>query len=98
MQRKNRSRVLSWPSAPAALTRRWKSLKSFAKLFPAGSKVVRCEYDSKDVAVVARKTRSGYEAVVANVSYAKQTVVIKLGKKQHRVVLDRLELKKVIFD
>ena len=80
------------------LTPIYDAMKKFTKLFPAGSKVVRCEYDSKDVAVVARKTRSGYEAVVANVSYAKQTVVIKLGKKQHRVVLDKLELQKVIFN
>ena len=79
------------------LTPIYDALKKFSKLFPAGSRVIRCEYDSKDVAVVARKTRSGYEAVVANVSYAKQTVVIKLGKKQHRVVLDKLELQKVMI-
>ena len=79
------------------LTPIYTALKKFAKLFPVGSQVIRCDYDSKDVAIVARKTKSGYEAVVANVSDAPQGVVIKLGKQQKQLTLQKLEIKKVSF-
>ena len=61
------------------LTPIYDALKKFEKLFPTGSKVVRCENPSKEVAAVARKTKSGYEVVVANVSddECAQDVVIK---------------------
>ena len=73
------------------------ALKKFAKLYPAGSKIVRCEYDSKDAAVVARKTKTGYEAVVANVSGDTQQVELKLGRQKKRITLDKLEIKKISF-
>ena len=77
------------------LTPIYDALKKFAKLFPVGSKVVRCEYDSKDVAVVARKTKTGYEAVVANVSNNEQQVTISLGRKQQTATLKKLEIIKL---
>ena len=77
------------------LTPIYDALKKFAKLFPVGSKVVRCEYDSKDVAVVARKTKTGYEAVVANVSNNEQQVTISLGHKQQTATLKKLEIIKL---
>ncbi len=79
------------------LTPIYGALKKFAKLFPAGSRVIRCDYDSKDVAIVARKTKSGHEAVVANVSNEKQEVDIKLGRQKKSVTLDKLEIRKISF-
>ncbi len=58
-----------------------RALKEFAKLFPAGSKVVRLEYDSDDVVAVCRKVGSHYEVVIANVSNEEQEVTIKLKNK-----------------
>ncbi len=62
------------------LTPIYAALKKFNQLYPAGSQIIRCEYDSKDVAAVARKTKSGYEVVVANVSDNEQQVEI--GRKR----------------
>ncbi len=79
------------------LTPIYDALKKFAKLYPAGSKIVRCDYESKDVAAIARKTKTGYEAVVANVSGGEQEVEIKLGKTKKHLKLLPLEIKKLAF-
>jgi glucosylceramidase len=79
------------------LTPIYDALKKFAKLYPAGSKIVRCDYDSKDVAAIARKTKAGYEAVIANVSGGEQEVEIKLGKTKKSLKLQPLEIKKIAF-
>jgi glucosylceramidase len=79
------------------LTPIYDALKKFAKLYPAGSKIVRCDYDSKDVAAIARKTKAGYEAVIANVSGGEQEVEIKLGKIKKSLKLQPLEIKKIAF-
>lgn len=79
------------------LTPIYDALKKLNQLFPAGSRVIRCEYDSKDFAVVARKTTSGYEAVVANVSSNDQTVELKLGQNRQTIALKPLEIRKVIL-
>lgn len=79
------------------LTPIYDALKKFAKLYPAGSKIVRCDYDSKDVAAIARKTKAGYEAVIANVSGGEQEVEIKLGKTKKHLKLLPLEIKKLVF-
>ena len=79
------------------LTPIYDALKKFAKLYPAGSKIIRCDYESKDVAAIARKTKTGYEAVVANVSGGEQEVEIKLGKTKKSLKLLPLEIKKVAF-
>ena len=76
------------------LTPIYDALKKFAKLYPAGSQIVRCDYDSKDVAAVARQTKSGYEAVVANVSGQEQQIILKFGRKEHDFILKPLEIKK----
>lgn len=75
------------------LTPIYAALKKFAKLYPAGSKIIRCDYDSKDVAAVARKTKSGYEVVVANVSDREQQVEV--NKK--RIKLQPLEIQKLLL-
>ena len=75
------------------LTPIYTALKKFAKLYPAGSKIVRCDYDSKDVAVVARKTAKGYEAVVANISDGQQEVAVKLGQKTKTITLQKHDIK-----
>jgi glucosylceramidase len=79
------------------LTPIYDALKKFAKLYPAGSKIVRCDYDSKDVAAIARKTKAGYEAVIANVSGGEQEVEIKLSKTKKHLKLLPLEIKKLVF-
>ena len=58
------------------LTSIYDALKSFAKLLPAGSEIVRVEYDSTDIAAVARKTKNGLEVVAANLSETPQEVLI----------------------
>ena len=62
------------------LTPIYEALKTFAKLFPAGSEIIRCDYDSDDIVAIARKTKNGYEAVVANLTNEDRTVTID-GKK-----------------
>ncbi len=68
------------------------ALKKFTKLYPAGSQIIRCDYDSKDVAAVARKTITGYEVVAANVSDGQQEVVIKLGNKTKTITLQKHDI------
>ena len=75
------------------LTPIYEALRKFAELFPAGSHVIRCDYTSTEVAAVARRTKIGYEIVVANVSDGEQQVVIKLGKKEKHLTLAPLEIK-----
>ena len=79
------------------LTPIYDALKKFAKLYPAGSQIVRCEYESKDIAAVARKTKSGCEVVVANVSGTKQEVVIGLNSTKKTIKLAPLDIKKAIL-
>ena len=59
------------------LTPIYDALKNFAKVFPTGSKVFRCEYDSQDIAAVARKDKTGYVVIAANISNQPQTVTVK---------------------
>jgi glucosylceramidase len=79
------------------LTPIYKALKKFAEMFPAGSKVVRCENSSKNVAVIARKTKSGYEAVVANVSKEEREILVKIGEKEQKITLKPAEIDKISF-
>ena len=80
------------------LTPIYQALKKFVHLFPAGSEVVRCEYDSRDVVAVARKTKIGYDVVVANVSEREQEVMIKLGAKKKRLTLAESEIISVMVE
>jgi cytochrome c-type biogenesis protein CcmE len=68
-------------------------------MFPAGSKVIRCEISSDQVAAVARKVGKNYEVVVANVSDddKNQDVTIRLGGVEKQVSLKKLEIKKFTF-
>ena len=59
------------------LTPIYQALKNFAKIFPAGGKVVRCEYESEDIVVAARKTKSGFILVALNLTDESRTVSIK---------------------
>lgn len=74
------------------LTPIYYALKKVAELFPAGSKVVRCEYKSDDVVAIARKTKSGCKVVVANISNREQNARIKLGKRSAEVVLKESDI------
>ena len=67
-------------------------LKKFTKLFPAESKVIRCEYSSDDVVAIARKTRAGRNVVVANVSNKEQEVVLTLSGKTKKFSLVKSEI------
>ena len=58
------------------LTPIYKALKQFAKFFPAGSEVIRCEFNSRDIVAVARKTKRGYEVVVANLTDSARDITI----------------------
>lgn len=58
------------------LTPIYQALKKFAQLFPAGSEVLRCEYDSKDIVAVARKTKTGCKIVLANLTDQEQEVIL----------------------
>ena len=69
------------------LTPIYHALKKFATLFPAGSEVVRCEYDSDDIVAIVRKTKAGYKVVIANVSNQKQKVEVVLDGKAKELVL-----------
>jgi hypothetical protein len=57
--------------------------------------IIRCDYDSKDVAAVARKTKSGHEVVIANVSGSEQEIEIKLGRTKKSLKLAPLEIEKI---
>lgn len=74
------------------LTPIYTALKIFALLFPVGSEVVRCEYDSKNIVAVARKAERGYRVIVANVSDQEQEVEIKLGKQKKSLHLIGFEI------
>ena len=67
-------------------------LRRFTTLFPAGSKTVRCEYNSDDLVAIARKTKTGYKMVVANVSDKEQEVKIRLDSKNVGIILTKSEI------
>ncbi len=69
------------------LTPIYHALKKIATLFPAGSEVVRCEYDSDDIVAIVRKTKAGHKVVIANVSNQKQKVEVALDGKTKELVL-----------
>lgn len=77
------------------LTPIYYTLKKVVELFPAGSKIVRCEYESDDVVAIARKIKSGYRVVVANMSNQEQKTRIKLGKKSKEIVLKGFDIEGV---
>ena len=81
------------------LTPIYDALKEFARLFPAGSKVLRCECDSDGVAVVARKLSGGAkcELVLANLTPDEQEVECAVGSKHKAVRLAGFELTKISF-
>ena len=66
-----------------------------AEKFPAGSKVVRCEFTSDKIAAIARKTAQGYEVVVANLDYGKRSATIRLGDKEKTISLTDIQIKTV---
>lgn len=74
------------------LTPIYRVLRRFTTLFPAGSKTVRCEYNSDDLVAIARKTKTGYKVVVANVSDKEQEVKIRLDGKNVGIILTKSEI------
>lgn len=74
------------------LTPIYSALKKFAEFFPAGSNVVRCEYDADDIVAIARKTKDGYITIVANVSNRDQEISVKFGKQKKNFRLAKFEI------
>ena len=79
------------------LTPIYEALRKFAKLFPAGSKVIRCKNPSKEVAVIVRKTKTGYTVVLANVSKEPQEILVKMEQKEQKISLKPAEIDKITF-
>ena len=77
------------------LTPIFEALKTFANLFPAGSEVVRCEYRSDDIVVIVRKSKSRYEAVIANISNKEQSIELKLKEKSKQIIVEESEIIRV---
>ena len=73
------------------LTPIYGALKTFAKLFPAGSEIVRCDFDLNQIAAVARRTKTGCDVIVANLTA--EPLEISLGSKI--VALAPSELKSI---
>ncbi len=71
------------------LTPIYEALKNFAKLCPAGSEIVRCDFDSTSVAAIARKAAKGYEVVLVNLTDSPQDITLQLGKKQKTITIER---------
>lgn len=71
------------------LTPIYDALKSFAKLFPAGSEIVRCDFDSNQIAAVARRTKTGCDVIVANLTA--EPLDISLGGKTIMLVPSELK-------
>ena len=74
------------------LTPIYQALKKFAQLFPAGSEVLRCEYDSKDIVAVARKTKTGCKIVLANLTDQEQEVILANESETTNVSLHAAEI------
>ena len=70
----------------------YKALHQFAKEFPAGSEVVRCEYNSKDFVAIAKKEKNGYRVVVANLTNKSQKITIKCGDKSKIIKLTEFDI------
>ncbi len=79
------------------LTPIYDALKKFNRLYPAGSQIIRCDYQSKDIAAIACKTKTGYKVIIANVSGVDQDVVIELSGKKQKLTLKPLEITSVNF-
>ena len=71
--------ILSEAGDDFILTPIYDALKKFAKLFPAGAEILRCECDSENVVAVARKTKTDYAVVAVNLG--EEPVQIKIGGK-----------------
>jgi len=79
------------------LTPIYKTLLKFAKAFPVGSKVLRCDNSSKTVVSIARKVEKGCEVVLANTSNGSRVASIVFGEKMQKVTLRPSEIKKIVF-
>ncbi|MBR3377977.1 hypothetical protein IKG50_01455 [Candidatus Saccharibacteria bacterium] len=75
------------------LTPIYHALKHFAKLCPAGSKIIRCDYDSTSVAATARKIAKGYEVILANLTDEAQKITLQLGEQEKTLTLSEGALK-----
>ena len=74
------------------LTPIYYALKKFAKLFPAGSEIVRCEYNSKDIAAITKKTKAGYTVIIANLTNKDQEITLKLGRQTKKLTLEKSKI------
>jgi hypothetical protein len=79
------------------LTPIYDALRQFAKLYPAGSRIIRCEYVSGDIAAAARQVGKSYDIIVANLTDKTQETTIYLGDKQKTLKLPASAIKAVKF-
>ena len=77
------------------LTPIYTALQKFANMFPVGSQIIRCDFDSNDIVAIARKTETDYEAVVANVSDRDQEIKLRLEPNSKQLTLGRYEIRKI---
>ena len=87
--------ILNGAEDDIVLTPIYRALQKFAQAFPAGSKVIRCDINSDDVAVVARKTSTGYEVIAANKSHDQRELEITFGKTKKSLKLEGLDMLKI---
>ena len=79
------------------LTPIFDALRRFAKAFPAGSEVVRCELESDKIVAVGRKAKGGYIVVLANVSGEVQQADVRCDGETRKVELACGEIKSIRF-
>jgi glucosylceramidase len=73
------------------------ALKKFAKIFPAGSEVLRCEFAERGVVAIAREEGEGCVVVVANITPDEREVTVHCGEKEKTVTLQATEIKSICF-
>lgn len=79
------------------LTPIYDALRKIAKVFPPGSKVVRCESESGDVVSICRKDGDGFVVVLANVADSMREVELSCGSGCRKLNLASGEIRKIVF-
>lgn len=75
----------------------YSALKKFVKLFPVGSRVLRCEFAERGVVAIAREKDEGCAVVVANITSDEREVAVHCGEKEKVIILQASEIKLVQF-
>lgn len=89
--------ILNEKSNDFILSPIYDALKKFAKAFPIGSEVVRCEFAERGVVAIARGEGENYTVVLANVTSDEREAVVRCGEKEKTVLLRPTEVKAISF-